>query len=365
MFLRAFKYIWPERFLAEPALDDPFDTDPPVAPDGPLGVLLVNLGTPDAPTAPAIRRYLAQFLSDPRVIEIPRYLWLPILHGLVLRRRPAKLAPRYAAIWMDGESPLLAYTRRQAAALAGRLAGRGLDVRVEPAMRYGNPSIADAVARLRQAGCARMLVLPLYPQYSASTTATVVDEVGRVAARLRDQPELRYLKRFHLDPGYLGALAARIQAFWDANGRPQKLLMSFHGLPRYSIELGDPYYRDCLQTAKALRERLGLAAGQVEVSFQSRFGTARWLEPYTEPTLKELARQGVTELDVVCPGFTADCIETLEEIAQEGRDAFMGAGGRRFRYIPALNDEPAWIEALADLVQNQLQGWPGVDAPRR
>ncbi|MEI2418179.1 ferrochelatase [Orrella sp. JC864] len=364
MFLRSFKYIWPERFLPEPAQDDPFDTDPPLAAAGPLGVLLVNLGTPDAPTAPAIRRYLAEFLSDPRVIEIPRYLWLPILHGLVLRMRPPKLAPRYAQIWMQEGSPLLVHTRRQAQALAGELGARGLAVRVEAGMRYGNPSLADALARLRADGCERILTVPLYPQYSASTTATVVDQVGREAARLRNQPELRFLKRFHVDPGYIGALAGSIQAYWDAHGRPQKLLMSFHGLPRYSIELGDPYYRDCLQTARAVRERLGLAPEQVEVSFQSRFGTARWLEPYTEPMLAELARQGVTEVDVVCPGFTADCIETLEEIAQEGREAFLRAGGRQFRYIPALNDDPAWIRALADLVQTQLQGWAGAPAGR-
>lgn len=364
MFLRSFKYLWPERFLPEPEQDDPFDTDPPLAAEGPLGVLLVNLGTPQAPTAPAIRRYLAEFLSDPRVIEIPRYLWMPILHGVVLPRRPARLAPRYEAIWMEGGSPLLVYTQRQARALAPLLAERGLDVRVEAAMRYGEPSIAQAIARLRQAGCSRMLTVPLYPQYSASTTATVIDEVGRVAARLRDQPELRYLKRFHVDPGYIGALAGTIQRYWDAHGKPQKLLLSFHGLPRYSIELGDPYYRDCMQTAKALGARLSLASDEIEVSFQSRFGSARWLEPYTEPTLKELARQGVTEVDVVCPGFTADCIETLEEIAQEGRDAFLGAGGQRFRYINALNDDPDWIAALADLVQTQLQGWPGAGATR-
>ncbi len=364
MFLRSFKYLWPERYLPEPRQADPFDTDPPLAEAGPLGVLLVNLGTPDEPTAPAIRRYLGEFLSDPRVIEIPRYLWLPILHGIVLRRRPVRLAPRYAGVWMEGGSPLLVYTRRQAEALDQCLRARGLNVRVLPAMRYGNPSLADAIASLREAGCERILTVPLYPQYSASTTATVIDQVGRVAARLRNQPELRFLKRFHVDPGYIDAMAGGIESYWAAHGRPQKLLMSFHGLPRYSIELGDPYYRECLQTARALRQRLGLDESQVEVSFQSRFGSARWLEPYTEPTLQELARQGVTDVDVVCPGFTADCIETLEEIAEEAREVFLKAGGRQFRYIPALNDDPAWVQALAEMVQTQLQGWPG-SVPRQ
>lgn len=359
MFLRAFKYIWPERFLPEAEQNDPFAEQTPSGP-GKTGVLLVNLGTPDEPTPSAIRRYLAEFLSDPRVIEIPRYLWKPILHGMVLRRRPQRLAPRYRQIWMDGGSPLLVYSQRQAQGLAGLLAQRGLQVEVELGMRYGNPSIPAAIDRLRAAGCERILVVPLYPQYAASTTATVVDAVARHTGRLRNQPELRFIKRFHDDAGYLEALVARIESFWRDHGRPQKLVMSFHGLPRYSIELGDPYYQDCLRTGRLLRERLGLMPEQVEVTFQSRFGAARWLEPYTEPTLRELARQGVKEVDVVCPGFLADCLETLEEIAQECRDAFLHEGGQRYRYIPAVNDDAVWIGALADLVQRNLQGWPAL-----
>jgi len=364
VFLRSFKYLWPERYLPEPEQADPYDEDPPPRAPGPLGVLLVNLGTPQAPNAREIRRYLAEFLSDPRVIEIPRYLWLPILHGMVLRTRPRRIAPRYAGIWMEGGSPLLVYSRRQAEGLQRELDARGAGVAVELAMRYGSPSIADAVARLRERGCERILAVPLYPQFSASTTATVVDEVGRVAARLRNQPELRFVKRFHDDPGYLDALAASIGGYWREHGEPQKFLLSFHGLPRYSIELGDPYYRECLETAQALRARLGLAQDRMEVCFQSRFGAARWLEPYTEPTLKELARTGTTEVDVACPGFVADCIETLDEIAREGRDAFLAAGGKRLRYIPALNDDPAWIGALAGLVQRHLGGWEGGAAQR-
>lgn len=359
VFLRLFKYLWPERFLPEAPFDgDLFDENPPITGPGRVGVLLVNLGTPDTPSRGDIRKYLAEFLSDPRVIEIPRYLWMPILHGLVLTLRPKKLVPRYQGIWMDGGSPLMVYSRQQAEGVAQALRARGRDVEVELAMRYGNPSIPDAMTALRQRGCEHILTVPLYPQYAASTTATAVDAVTRHAARLRDQPALRFVKRFHTDPGYIGALAERIESHWQANGRPQLLLLSFHGLPRYSIELGDPYYRECMQTAQLLRARLGLSPEQIEVSFQSRFGSARWLEPYTEPTLKELASRGVASVDVVCPGFVADCLETLEEINQECRHAFLQAGGKQFRYIPALNDSPMWTATLTDIVDNHLQGWP-------
>jgi len=360
VFLRLFKYLWPERYLPEPAQQDPFDEDPPPRAPGRAGVLLVNLGTPDTAQPRDIRKYLGEFLSDPRVIEIPRYLWLPILHGLVLARRPKRLAPRYAGIWMDEGSPLMVYSRRQAEGVAAALREAGVDAVVELGMRYGNPSIAEAMERLKAQGCERILTIPLYPQYAASTTATAVDAVSRHAARLRDQPELRFVKRFHDDPVYLDALAARIERYWAEHGRPQKLVMSFHGLPRYSVELGDPYYRDCMETARLLSERLSLPRAQTEMTFQSRFGSARWLEPYTEPTLKALAAEGVEEVDVVCPGFVADCLETLEEISLECRDAFLAAGGRRFRYIPALNDDPAWIRGLAGLAARHLQGWPGL-----
>jgi ferrochelatase len=362
LFLRTFKYLWPERYLPESVGDDPVVER--LAPRlGGTGVLLVNLGTPDRAERASIRRYLAEFLSDPRVIEIPRWLWMPVLHLLVLTLRPQKLVPRYRGVWLDEGSPLLVYSRRQAAGLERRLAqhaearGAGAAVKVELGMRYGRPSVADGISALRRHGCDRILVLPLYPQYAASTTATAVDAVAAYMARLRDQPELRFIKRFNEDPGYIAALAGRIRGYWETHGRPQKLVLSFHGLPRYSIELGDPYYQDCLATARALRPHLDLPADDVEVTFQSRFGSARWLEPYTEPTLKELARQGVTEVDVICPGFVADCLETLEEIQVECRDAFLAAGGLRLRYIPALNDEPAWLDAMAALVERNLAGW--------
>jgi ferrochelatase len=358
VFLRLFKYLWPERYLPETQRDDPFNEHPPAFTPAKVGVLMVNLGTPDTPTVPGIRRYLGEFLSDPRVIEIPKYLWWPILNGMVLRARPKKLVPRYEEIWMEGGSPLLVFSQRQAEQVQARLREQGVEVEMELGMRYGNPSVADAITRLRARGCDHILTVPLYPQYAASTTATAVDIVARHAGRLRDQPELRFIKRFHDDPGYIGALAERVRAFWAEHGQPQMLVMSFHGLPRYSIELGDPYYRDCLQTAELLRQRLQLAPEQLEVTFQSRFGQARWLEPYTEPTLVELARRGVTDVQVICPGFLADCLETLEEISVECRDAFLGAGGKQFRYIPALNDSAAWSAGLAAIVRRHLQGWP-------
>ena len=349
--------FWPEtkrdltrapRFIPWPK---PFKT-------GGVGVILVNLGTPDEPTAPAIRKYLREFLSDPRVIEIPKLLWWPILNGPILMARPRKLVPRYKSVWMEGGSPLMVYTQRQTEGLRKLFAQRGLAIEVETGMRYGEPSIKNAMLRLRERGCEHLLVVPLYPQYASSTTATVVDEVARVASHMRDQPALRFIKRFHTDPAFIHPLGDKIAAFWQQHGKPQKLVMSFHGLPRQCVDMGDPYCRDCYETARALAQYLGLSDDAYQVTFQSRFGPAKWLEPYTEPTLQKLAQQGVTEIDVVCPGFLADCLETLEEIQVEVCETFMHAGGKRFRYIPALNDDQAWVNALGDMVLNHLQGWP-------
>ena len=327
------------------------------------GVLLVNLGTPDAPTAPALRRYLAEFLSDPRVVEIPRLAWLPILHGIILRVRPAKSAAKYRSVWMPEGSPLAVWTQRQAQALSQQLSTRGHHVEVRPAMRYGQPSVARVMDDLRQAGVVRVLVLPLYPQYAAATTGSVADAVHAWALGARRVPELRSVATYHDHPGYIEALAQRLQAHWQTQGRAQRLVLSFHGVPERSLHLGDPYHCQCHKTARLLRERLQLPAEQVLVTFQSRFGKAKWLEPYTEPTLRSLAAQGVTSVDVACPGFVADCLETLEEIAQEGRDAFLESGGSDFRYVPCLNDDPAWIAALADLAEQHMLGWPTRSVP--
>ena len=321
-------------------------------------VVLVNLGTPDAPTAPALRRYLAEFLADPRVVEIPRLLWWPILHGVILRVRPAKSARKYASIWMPEGSPLLVWSEKQAKLLQGYLGERGHAVPVRHAMRYGKPSVASVLDALKAEGATRILLLPLYPQYSGTTTASAWDAVGAWAARVRSLPELRFVNRYHDDPAYIEALAQRVLAHWQTHGRGEKLVLSFPGVPERTRALGDPYYDECLASAKRLGERLSLRDEQLVVTFQSRFGKAAWLQPYTEPTLVALAKQGVASLDVMCPGFTADCLETLEEIDQEVRAAFLAAGGREFRYIPCLNDSHPWIDALAQIALRHLQGWP-------
>ncbi|TMH77212.1 MAG: ferrochelatase [Betaproteobacteria bacterium] len=321
-------------------------------------VVLINLGTPPAPTAAAVRRYLREFLSDPRVVEIPRWIWWPILNGPVLAIRPRRSAAKYAAIWTPEGSPLLVGSRRQAAALNEQLALRGLELDVVLAMRYGMPSIEEALRQLRSRNVTRMLMLPLYPQYSGTTTASAVDGVNRVLGRLRDVPEIRWIKHFPDDGGYIDALRASVADHWERHGRGQCLLMSFHGLPRRNLDLGDPYHCECHKTARLLAQALGLAPSAYRVSFQSRFGRARWLEPSTVDTLRELAGSGVKRLDVVCPGFVADCLETLEEIAIEGQAQFLAAGGQQLRYIRCLNDSSGFIRALADLVERNVQGWP-------
>jgi ferrochelatase len=339
-----------------------------------LGVLLLNLGTPDAPTAAAVRRYLAEFLADPRVVEIPRVLWLPLLHGVILRVRPARSAARYAAIWTKDGSPLLVHSQRQKTLLLGYLGQRlktlGLPsdyARVELGMRYGTPSIAQAIDALHDDGCDRILVLPAYPQYAASTTASALDAVFAATGRLRRVPALRTVDAYHDDPGYIEALGRSINDYWVKNGRPDKLVLSFHGVPRRSLDLGDPYHCHCQKTARLLATEMGLKPEQYLVTFQSRFGRGEWLQPYTQPTLVALAKEGTRRVDVACPGFVSDCLETLEEIGLEARAAFLKAGGGEFHVVPCLNEHPAWMAALADLAVRNLGGWldPPPDATAR
>ncbi len=290
-------------------------------------ILLVNLGTPTAPTPEAVRAFLAEFLSDPRVVALPRALWLPILYGIVLRKRPPAVAEKYREIWLPEGSPLAVYTRRQA-----ELLFEHLNRPVAYAMRYGQPSIAATLARMDDP-----VVVPLYPQYSVSTTESVIDCLP---------PDVRVVRDFHADSGYIGALAANAQRYWAQHGRGEMLLMSFHGLPKRGAEV---YEQQCRITARLLAKKLGLKEGEWQVTFQSRFGYARWLEPYTQPTLESLARSGTRKVDIVCPGFVTDCLETLEEIGITARRAFLAAGGEHLNVLPCLNESPEWIRALAQL----------------
>lgn len=339
----------------------PFRPEPPaVAPqDERTAVLWCNLGSPDEPTAKAVRPYLADFLGDPRVVEIPKLIWALILYGIILRVRPAKSAAKYASIWLKEGSPLKVWTHKQAVLLAGWLGERGhRQLSVRDAMRYGSPSIASQLDALKAEGVSRVLVMQAYPQYSSTTTASVIDAVNDWTRDLRRLPEFRFVNQYHDDPGYIAALAQRVTQYWQDNGRGDLLVMSFHGIPARNIALGDPYQTQCLETARLLAVKLGLSATQHRVTFQSRFGRAKWLEPYTEPSLRELGTAGLKRVDVMCPGFPADCLETLEEIAMEGREAFLESGGQDFHYIPCMNDSSEWITALADIAERNLAGWP-------
>ena len=330
-----------------------------------IGILITNLGTPDAPTASGLRKYLAEFLSDPRVVEIPRLLWLIILHGIILRTRPKKSARLYQSVWTDEGSPLLAISRKQHHKLQQRL-NEHYDVPVTVAlgMRYGMPSIESALEELKAANARRILVLPLYPQYASSTTGSTFEEVSRVIGRWRWVPELRFINQYHDHPLYIEALANSIREHFSSQGQPDKLLMSFHGIPRITQEDGDPYLCHCHKTARLLAERLDLTKGQYQLSFQSRFGKAEWIQPYTSETLKQFGAQGIKRVAVVTPGFSADCLETLEEIAEENKEYFLEAGGESYYYIPALNEREDHIQALISIIQSNVSGWEGPVAER-
>ena len=322
------------------------------------GILLSNLGTPDAANAAALRRYLAEFLSDPRIIELPRLLWWFVLHGFILRTRPARSAQAYQKIWTDEGSPLLGVSKRQAAAVQTTLAEQfSAPIRVELAMRYGQPSIAKALEKLRRAKVQRLLIFPLYPQYSATTTASTFDAVADVLKTWRWLPELRMVRNYHDHSGYIDALVQSICEHWARHDRPDKFLFSFHGLPRHYFLAGDPYFCECQKTARLVAEQLELNDDQWEVSFQSRFGPRQWLQPYTDKLLQQWGKTGIEHVQIICPGFSADCLETLEEINLQNRHFFLNAGGKRFSYIPALNDRAIHISALTDIIGKHTHGW--------
>jgi ferrochelatase len=324
-----------------------------------IGILVVNLGTPEAADATSVRRFLKQFLSDPRVVEYPRWLWWLILNGIILRIRPSRSAEAYRKIWTEQGSPLMIYSKEIAAGVQAQLdARRPGATRVELAMSYGDPSIDDAIDRLLASGARRLLVLPLYPQYSGTTTASVVDAVARKMNKLRWIPETRFINQYHDEAGYIDALVSSIREFWEQNGRGSKLMFSFHGVPRSTLLRGDPYHCQCRKSARLVAEALELDDDEWILSFQSRVGREEWLRPYTDETVERLGKEGVDRLDVVCPGFSTDCLETLEEIAMQNAEIFEEAGGKSLRYIPALNSRSDHISFLSDLAETHLGGWP-------
>lgn len=323
-----------------------------------VGILLANLGTPDAATAPALRRYLGQFLMDTRVVEIPRFIWCWILHCIILVVRPKKSAAKYAQVWTDEGSPLMVHAQKQTAMLRGYLGQKiKSPFAVELGMSYGNPSMKSAIDKLRAQHCDRILVFPLYPQYAASSTGSALDAVWRVLLKTRNMPAVRTIRHYHDHPAYIAALAGSVREHWRLNGKPTKLVMSFHGLPKFHLMKGDPYHCECHKTARLLAEALELSKDEYTVAFQSRFGKQEWLKPYLASTLEDLGKAKTKRIDVICPGFSSDCLETLEEIAMEGKEIFTHAGGGEYRYIPALNESEPWIHAMTTIALENLQGW--------
>jgi ferrochelatase len=325
---------------------------------GRVGVLLTNLGTPEAPTAKALRPYLKQFLWDPRVVEVPRPLWWLILNGIILRVRPKRSAAAYAEVWTDEGSPLLTHSLNQAKALQCALAeSYGDQVIVDVAMRYGQPSIASVIDKMLSAGVRKLIVLPLYPQYSAATTGSTFDAIADEFKQRRWLPDFRFISHYHDHRGFIHAITNRIKAHWAEHGRTDKLLFSYHGMPQKYLENGDPYHCECHKTTRLIAEQLGLAPSEYLTTFQSRFGRDPWLQPYTDETLKALPQQGVKSVQIICPGFSSDCLETIEEIGGENCEYFLEAGGERYEYIPCLNAEPDHIELMRTLIEEQAKDW--------
>ncbi|GGF86603.1 ferrochelatase [Alteromonas lipolytica] len=323
-----------------------------------IGVVITNLGTPEAPTKAALKPYLKEFLSDPRVVEVPRLIWWFILNGIILNIRPKRSAQAYASVWSEDGSPLMVHTKAQARALAERCEREfGDNVVVDYAMRYGEPAVNKVIEKMLANGVRKLLVVPLYPQYSASTVGSTFDAIASDFVKRRWLPDFRFVSHYHDRPGYIKAVADSIRQHWDAYGRADRLILSYHGVPKRYLLNGDPYHCECLKTSRLIAEELGMQSGEYMTTFQSRFGREEWLKPYTDETLKALPAEGVKSVQVVCPGFSADCLETIEEIGEENRDYFMEAGGERYEYIPALNSEPAHIKMLFDLVKENLHGW--------
>ncbi|MGH1485528.1 MAG: ferrochelatase [Cellvibrionaceae bacterium] len=323
-----------------------------------IGVLITNLGTPDAPTAPALRKYLAEFLADPRVVEFPRLLWKCILHGIILRIRPRRSAAAYKTVWQEDGSPLMIHTKAQAEALRKTLTSEyGDNIVVDFAMRYGSPSIKNRLEAFQQAGVRKLLILPLYPQYSGATTGSTFDALAHDFTARRWLPDLRFISHYHDNHLYIDAITNSIKQHREQHGSADKLLFSYHGVPMRYLKNGDPYHCECYKTSRLVAEKLGLSADDYMTTFQSRFGREEWLKPYTDETLKSFPAQNISSVQVVCPGFSADCLETIEEIGEENRDYFMEAGGERYEYIPALNASENHIHALTELVKDNLLGW--------
>ncbi|WP_256383049.1 ferrochelatase [Photobacterium toruni] len=316
------------------------------------GVLLVNLGTPDAPTTAGVKQFLAEFLHDKRVVDMTRWLWCPILHGIILPIRSPKVAKLYQSVWMDDGSPLMVYSRHQQQALQ-----HTLNAPVELGMTYGEPSIQSGLQHLKQQGCKRILVLPLYPQYSATTTAAVFDRIAKTLKTVPELPELRFVNHYYDHPDYIAALSQSVESFWAEKGRPDYLLCSYHGIPQRYADNGDPYPDHCHQTTVLLAQSLDMPREKMSMSYQSIFGREEWLKPYTEATIRSLAEKGIQRLDVMCPAFSVDCLETLEEIAEQCKDVFIAAGGKTFNLIPCLNDSPAHILMMENLIKQHTQGW--------
>ena len=325
---------------------------------GKTGILLINLGTPDAPTPKALKPYLKEFLGNSRVIEIPKWIWWTILNFIILNIRPKKSAEKYSLIWTQEGSPLKVHTEKQAKLLLKLIKERTTPTPlVEYAMSIGNPSISEAIIRMKQKNCERILILPLYPQYAASSTGAALDGVFNQLKKMRNIPAIRTVKHYHDHPAYIHALAQNVRDYWLTNGEPDKLIISFHGVPRFSLDKGDPYHCECQKTGRLLVEALNLDKEKFQICFQSRFGRTEWLRPYTAEILEQLGKQNTGRVDVICPGFVSDCLETLEEIAIEGKTTFIQAGGKEFHYIPCLNERDDWIHALTDIALNNLEGW--------